>query len=78
MKVLLSSYACGSAFGSKPGVGWRRAIGLARLGHEVRVVTAARNRPVIEVELVLRPRSNPQFRYSDIPGLGSDVREQTP
>jgi glycosyltransferase involved in cell wall biosynthesis len=52
MKVLLSAYACEPNKGSEPGVGWNWALELARLGHEVWVLT----------------RANNQTSYYDLPG----------
>ena len=62
-----SAYLCEPNVGEKPGVGWHWAIGLARLGYEVWVLTAARPGRLIEEELALRPRSNLQFRYYEPP-----------
>lgn len=43
MKILLSAYACEPGKGSEPGVGWHWAVELARLGHDVHVLTRANN-----------------------------------
>ncbi len=68
MKVLLSAYACEPGKGSEPGVGWHWALEIARLGHEVWVLTRAQNRSAIEAALARRPRaSNPRFRYYELP-----------
>ncbi len=67
MKILLSAYACEPNAGSESGVGWHWAIGLARLGHDVWVLTAARHRRAIERELASRSRSNLRFRYYELP-----------
>jgi glycosyltransferase involved in cell wall biosynthesis len=48
MKILLSAYACEPNSGSEPGVGWHWAVELARLGHEVWVLTRESNRVSIE------------------------------
>lgn len=68
MKLLLSAYACQPNSGSEPGVGWRWSIELARLGHEVHVLTRANNREAIESE---RLRSTLAARlhhhYFDLP-----------
>jgi glycosyltransferase involved in cell wall biosynthesis len=45
LKVLLSAYACESDKGSEPGMGWHWAVEIARLGHEVHVLTRANNLP---------------------------------
>ena len=65
MKVLLSAYACEPAKGSEPGVGWMWARGLARLGHEVWVLTRANNRAPIEA--AAPPETNLHFLYYDLP-----------
>lgn len=39
MKVLLSAFACSPYEGSEPGVGWNWAVEIAKLGHEVVVLT---------------------------------------
>jgi glycosyltransferase involved in cell wall biosynthesis len=48
MKVLLSAYACEPGRGSEPGIGWNWANEIARLGHDVHVITRASNRKAIE------------------------------
>lgn len=58
MNILLSAYACEPNKGSEPGVGWHWAIELARLGHQVWVITRANNQPSIEQEL----QTNGQYR----------------
>ena len=68
MRVLLSAYACEPGKGSEPGIGWHWALELARLGHEVWVLTRANNRPVIEAESVKKPhKANLHFLYYDLP-----------
>lgn len=67
MKILLSAYACEPNRGSEPGVGWHWAIGLARLGHEVFVLTRANNQPSIEDALRKEPVTNIHFLYYDLP-----------
>lgn len=49
MKVLLSAYACEPDKGSEPGMGWHWAVEIARLGHQVHILTRQGN-----VEPVLR------------------------
>ncbi len=67
-KILLSAYACEPGKGSEPGVGWHWALELARLGHDVWVLTRANNRPVIEAALAGRPPGScPHFLYYDLP-----------
>ena len=51
MRVLLSAFACAPHSGSEPGVGWHWALEIARQGHEVVVLTRARDRPAITAEL---------------------------
>ena len=51
MRVLLSAFACAPHSGSEPGVGWHWALEIARLGHEVLVLTRARDRAAIRAEL---------------------------
>lgn len=48
MRVLLSAFACNPTAGSEPGVGWNWAVEIARLGHEVLVLTQSINQPAIE------------------------------
>jgi glycosyltransferase involved in cell wall biosynthesis len=68
MKILLSAYACEPNKGSEPGVGWNWAIEIARLGHEVWVLTRTNNRQTIELELSRQLRqSNLHFIYYDLP-----------
>jgi glycosyltransferase involved in cell wall biosynthesis len=66
MKVLLSAYACEPGKGSEPGVGWQWMLEIARLGHEVWVLTRANNREPIERAGPLAPR-NVRFVYYDLP-----------
>lgn len=51
MKVLLSAYACEPGKGSEPGIGWHWAVEIARLGHEVHLLTRANNVKAVEEEL---------------------------
>jgi len=67
MKILLSAYACEPGRGSEPGVGWHWAIELARLGHEVAVITRSNNRFVIEKALADAPIASLRFYYCDLP-----------
>jgi hypothetical protein len=43
-KILLSAYACEPNKGSEPEVGWKWAITLSQLGHEVYVITRLNNK----------------------------------
>ncbi len=68
MKILLSAYACEPNRGSEPGVGWNWAIELAKLGHDVWVLTRANNQPVIEQEFQNKQQpQNLHFIYYDCP-----------
>jgi hypothetical protein len=51
VKVLLSAFAA-SHCGPELEVGWKWALHLAKLGHEVWVLTRLESRPAIELELV--------------------------
>ena len=66
MRILVSAYACSPGFGSEQGVGWNRALQLARF-HEVWVVTRSKNRAAIEAALAREPRPNLHFLYQDLP-----------
>jgi glycosyltransferase involved in cell wall biosynthesis len=67
MKLLLSAYSCAPNRGSEPGVGWNWAIEIARLGHEVHVLTRTHNQASIEAELALNPGpTNLNFHYFDL------------
>jgi glycosyltransferase involved in cell wall biosynthesis len=48
MRILLSAFACNPNVGSEPGVGWNWAVEIARLGHEVLVLTQNINQSAIE------------------------------
>lgn len=71
MRVLLSAYACEPNKGSEPGVGWHWAQEIAKLGHEVWVLTRENNRFPIEAELAQwpNPPKNLHFIYYDLPPL---------
>lgn len=51
MKILISAYACEPGVGSEPEVGMKAAIGAARAGHEVWLVTRENNRQKVEDHL---------------------------
>jgi glycosyltransferase involved in cell wall biosynthesis len=51
MRILLSAFACAPHTGSEPGVGWHWAIEIARLGHEVLVLTQIQDQAAIQAEL---------------------------
>ena len=67
-RILLSAYACEPNKGSEPGIGWHWAVELARMGHEVWVLTRENNRPAIEAELdKMETMPNLNFLYYDLP-----------
>lgn len=69
MKILLSAYACEPNVGSERGIGWNWALGLARLGHEVFVITCgSHHRVAIEEKLSSSsPIPHLNFFYYDLP-----------
>lgn len=67
LRVLLSAYACEPNQGSEPGIGWHWALGLARAGHEVWVLTRSNNRPAIERALAAEAQVSVHFVYYDLP-----------
>jgi glycosyltransferase involved in cell wall biosynthesis len=48
MRVLLSAFACAPGQGSEEGIGWNWAVELARLGHQVVVLTDSLHQALIE------------------------------
>ena len=70
MNILLSAFACDPCFGSDEEVGWRWALGLAKLGHGVSVITRASHQQ--EIEKYSRETGidgDITFHYVDIPAL---------
>lgn len=68
LKLLLSAYACEPDRGSEPGVGWRWALEIARLGHEVVVITRENNRLAIQRAMQEHPElPHLRFAYYDLP-----------
>jgi glycosyltransferase involved in cell wall biosynthesis len=67
VRILLSAYACEPQKGSEPGVGWHWATELAKLGHQVDVLTRANNRASIEAALARDPIPGLGFYYYDLP-----------
>lgn len=67
MRILLSAYACEPGVGSEPGIGWRWAIELARLGHDVIVVTRSTKQKQIEKGLNEVQYSNLKFVFYELP-----------
>ena len=69
MRILLSAFHCSPLKGSEPSAGWNWATELARVGHDVTVLTSSEMRDDINsVNLT----SNIDFQYIDEP----DVRRQ--
>lgn len=66
LRVLMSAYACEPGKGSEPEVGWKVATTMARL-HDVKVITRANNRPLIEKEISNLKGPSPEFLYYDLP-----------
>lgn len=70
MNILLSAFACDPCFGSDEEVGWRWALGLARLGHSVSVITRASHQQEIEkYNQEVGIKGDITFHYVDIPNL---------
>lgn len=78
MKVLLSAYACEPERGSEPGVGWQWALSIARLGHEVWVLTRENNRPAIELVQPGLELPNLHFLYYDLPAWVRKLKKMGP
>lgn len=53
LRILLSAYACEPGEGSEPGMGWHWALEIARLGHEVCILTRENNLPSLQRALAL-------------------------
>lgn len=67
MKVLLSAFACSPRLGSEDGIGWRWAIEIADLQHEVHVLTRRAYKGDIEATLPqLSQRERLRFHYIDL------------
>jgi hypothetical protein len=67
LRILLSAYSLEPNTSSERGVGWRWALDLAAAGHEVWVITSARNAGAIESALAAQPVTNLHFIYHDLP-----------
>ena len=63
MKILLSAFACHPHQGSEPGVGWHWAIEIAKLGHEVWVLTHTENKVAIEAVLENLPTLSGKLHF---------------
>jgi glycosyltransferase involved in cell wall biosynthesis len=67
LRILLSAYACEPNRGSEPGIGWQWATRMAKLGHEVHVITRASNREAIASAYAANPIPTLHFTYVDLP-----------
>jgi glycosyltransferase involved in cell wall biosynthesis len=67
LRVLLSAYACEPAKGSEPGIGWHWAVEIARLGHEVHIVTRTNNVNAIRAGLAAIPELRLTVHGYDLP-----------
>jgi glycosyltransferase involved in cell wall biosynthesis len=71
-RILLSAYACEPDRGSEPGVGWGWATELARVGHQVTVLTRAANRAAIDSKAAPK---NLRFVFFDLPRWTQRMRQ---
>lgn len=68
MKILLSAYACEPYKGSEPSVGWNWSRELAKLNHEVWVLTRTNNKKIINHYYSKNPKPEKLiFIYYDLP-----------
>jgi glycosyltransferase involved in cell wall biosynthesis len=67
MRILLSAYACTPGAGSEPGIGWHWAVEIARLGHEVHILTRANNVEAVERGLASFDGLNMKVHGYDLP-----------
>lgn len=67
LSILLSAYACEPEKGSEQGVGWNWALALARMGHDVTVLTRENNSEIIASAADIRGLENLHFIYYDLP-----------
>ena len=66
--IILSAYACEPNKGSEPGIGWLWALELAKLGHQVKVITRYNNKDNIEKGINRQSTiTNLEFFYYDLP-----------
>lgn len=65
-KILLLVYGCEPGKGSEAGIGWHRAIGLAR-DHEVYVLTHPRGRETILKTMMAQPNPHLHFKFVTLP-----------
>src|SRR5262249_61710485 len=66
VKILLSAFACEPHRGSEPEVGWKWALRVAQLGHEVWVLTRSDCRSALETEVMRLRENRLQFGYYDM------------
>ena len=76
MKLLLSAYACEPDRGGESGVGWHWALELARLRHDVWVLTRANNQQAIQRASPNLP--NVRFIYYDLPNWLAKLKKKAP
>jgi glycosyltransferase involved in cell wall biosynthesis len=65
LKILLSAYSCEPLRGTEPGHGWNWAYELAKMGHEVYVITRPIGKAGIESLLAEQPCPSLHFVYVD-------------
>lgn len=66
MRILLSAFQCSPLKGSEPQTGWNWTTELARMGHDVTVLTTSDMRDDINS---VSPMSNIDFQYIDLPDV---------
>jgi len=67
MKILLSAFSCRPNSGSERGVGWHWALEIAKLGHEVWVLTHPKHQAAIEEATLDDLAEQMHFIYYQIP-----------
>ena len=67
LRILLTAYSMEPDARPERGVGWQWALDLAAAGHEVWVITSARNAGAIERALAAQRVTNLHFIYHDLP-----------
>ena len=77
MKLLLSAYACDPEQGSEPRIGWYFARSIARLGHEVWVVTHPRSEAAVTRALRDEPIPNLHIHFVPEPTVARRVPESS-
>jgi glycosyltransferase involved in cell wall biosynthesis len=76
MRLLLSAYACEPEKGSESGIGWHWVLEVARLRHDVWVLTRANNQQTIQRALPNLP--NLRFIYYDLPDWLARLKKRGP